>query len=201
MISIRYEKCDPEGCGDSIRLVSFLLGAPDLFPAAPSPSPRSPHILSSRTVSLFFVADHSGARVTSIVGRYSTINSASALTRIYRVARDFVQRTEETSPSMSSSCNVSFCFAVAKSHPSFGFTVFLRNLFLPLVARNPVSTLLRRACSRSRKIHPPARLFVRGPRYYFANKSRAIRCGIKRHRGQRYAILRERIAFNLSLLP
>lgn len=86
MISICYEKCDPEGCDDSIRPGSFLLGALDLFSAFPS-SPRSPHILSSRMVSLFFAADHSEAHVTSIVGRYSTINSASALTRIYRVSR------------------------------------------------------------------------------------------------------------------
>jgi len=49
-------------------------------------------------VSLFFTADHNEARETSIIGRYSTINSALALTRIYRVSCGSVQRTEETSP-------------------------------------------------------------------------------------------------------
>jgi len=195
VIFIRYEKLrevrSSEGCG--IRSVSFLLGASDLFPAHPS-LPRSPHIFSSRMVSLFFAADHSGARVTSIVGRYSTINSASALTRIYRVARGSVQRTEKTSPArplyaMSPSVSpwqraiplsVLPCSSEIYSSLSWLATPFL-----------PSCDVHVREAEKS----TPALLFVRGPRYYFANKSPA-----KRHRRQRYAILRERIAFNLSLL-
>lgn len=149
-------------------------------------------------VPLFFAADHSARNVDSRP-LFDHKFHIGVNVNIQGIARLRTKNQRETSP-MSSLRDVSFCFAVAKSHPSFGFTMFLRNLFLPLVARNPVSTLLRRACSWSRKIHPRARLFVRGPRYYFANKSRAIRRDIKRHRRQRRGVLRERIAFNLSLL-
>lgn len=92
MIFIRYEKCDPEGC-DSIRPVVFIRRPRSVSPFVPVIP-----FLPSPMVFLFFTADHSEARETSIVGRYSTINSALALTRIYRVSCGSVQRTEETSP-------------------------------------------------------------------------------------------------------
>lgn len=55
-------------------------------------------------------------------------------------------------PSTSSLRDVFFCFAVAKSHSSFGFTMFLRNLFLPLVARNPPTM-----CMFVKQKNPPLR--------------------------------------------
>jgi len=123
-------------------------------------------------VSLFFAADHSGARVTSIVGRYLTINSASALTRIYRVARGSVQRTEKTSPArplyaMSPSVSL-WQRAIPLSILPCSSEIYssLSWLAIPFLPSCDVHV-------REAEKSTPARLFVPGPRYYFANKSPA----------------------------
>lgn len=185
MISIRYEKCDPEGCDNSIRPVSFLLGAPDLFSAPPS-SPRSPHILSYRMVSLFFAADHSGAHVTSIVGRYSTINSASALTRIYRVSRGSVQRTEETSLPHVLFTRRLFLFRRGKE-PSLFRLYRVPSKFIPPSRGSQPRFYLPATCMFAKqKNPPPARVFVREVRGIISwIKAATIRRDIKRHRRQR----------------
>lgn len=176
---------EKKGCGDRIQIVSFLLGASQIC-FQPS-SLRNPRIFSLVWWFFFsfFIADHSGARVTPIFGRYSTINFASALTRIYRVSCSSVQRAEAISTPFTRRL---FLFHGGEEPFLFWLYVLFRNLFLPLVARNPVSTFPRRTCSQSRKIYPRATsssgIISR------IKAAAATRSCIKRHRGQRCGILR-----------
>lgn len=132
--------------------------------------------------SLFRCRSQRSARM-SIVGRYSTINSVSALTRIYRVTRGSVQRTEETLPHVLFTRRL-FLFRRGQE-PSL-FQLYR----VPLEIYSSLSWLAAPflpSCDvhvREAEKSTLARLFVRGPRYYFANKSCAIRCGIKQHRRQ-----------------
>ena len=116
---------------------------------------------------------------------YSTINSVSALTRIYRVTRGSVQRTEETLPHVLFTRRL-FLFRRGKEPSLFQLYHVPPEIYSSL---SWLATPFLPFCDvhvREAEKSTLAQLFVRGPRYYFANKSCAIRCGIKQHRRQRY---------------
>lgn len=80
---------------------------------------------SFSAISLFLT--RRSRRAMPIVGRYLTINSVSALTRMYRVSCSSPYKEPKPTPflplpssysSTSLLCNVSFYLAVAESHPS-----------------------------------------------------------------------------------
>lgn len=114
MISIRYEKCDPEGCGDCIRSVSFLLGAPDPFPLRT----RDPRIFYPFPdgFSLFCRRSQRSARNVDSRPLFDHKFRIGVNANIQGIAllRTKNRRDLHLLPAFSLR-DVSFCFAVAKS--------------------------------------------------------------------------------------
>lgn len=160
---------------------------------APLSTPRFSHILPSPMVSLFFVADHIEARITSIVGRYSTINSASGVNANIQGIAWF--RTKKRPISHVLFTRRLFLFRHGKEPFLFRFYHVPPKFIPPPRGSQP-------------RFYPPATcMFVKQKNPPPRDYSEA--CGIiSRIKAARFGaissdtagILRERIAFNLSLL-